>query len=110
MMIKKSGGKIYGAVLSASERKAMEMEITRQIKEADTRYKNDIDSAILYTLHSELGFGAERLRRFWDAFEKVHNDLLRHYEMQDEDYTWLCTRKLKDIGVDVEAWNKERMN
>lgn len=38
MRIKKAGGKIFGAVLSAAEKKAMDMEINRQIVEADRRY------------------------------------------------------------------------
>lgn len=25
-----------------------------------------------------------------------------------DDYTWLCKEELKKIGVDVEAWNRER--
>lgn len=33
MRIKKVGGKIFGAVLSAAEKKAMDMEINRQIVE-----------------------------------------------------------------------------
>lgn len=35
------------------------------------------------------------------------NRLIQHYEMPD-DYTWLCKEQLKKIGVDVEAWNRER--
>ena len=26
------------------------------------------------------------------------------YEMDDEDAEWLCTRKLLDMGIDVEKW------
>ena len=33
MRIKKAGGKVFGAVLTAAERKAMDMEINRQIVE-----------------------------------------------------------------------------
>lgn len=44
MRIKKAGGKIFGAVLSAAEKKAMDMEINRQIVEADRRYADDIDA------------------------------------------------------------------
>lgn len=51
MRIKKAGGKIFGAVLSAAEKKAMDMEINRQIVEADRRYADDIDAMVLYTLH-----------------------------------------------------------
>ena len=46
MRIKKAGGKIFGAVLSAAEKKAMDMEINRQIVEADRRYADDIDAIL----------------------------------------------------------------
>lgn len=84
MRIKKAGGKVFGAVLTAAERKAMDMEINRQIVEADRRYADDID-----------------------AFSAEHDRLIQYYQMPD-DYTWLCKEMLKRIGVDVEAWNKER--
>ena len=107
MRIKKAGGKVFGAVLTATERKAMEMEINRQIVEADRRYADDIDAMVLYTLHVHLGFGKKRLREFYDAFSVEHDRLIQYYQMPD-DYTWLCKEMLKRIGVDVEAWNKER--
>lgn len=44
MRIKKAGGKVFGAVLTAAEKKAMDMEINRQIVEADRRYADDIDA------------------------------------------------------------------
>lgn len=47
MRIKKAGGKVFGAVLTAAEKKAMEMEINRQIVEADRRYADDIDAMVL---------------------------------------------------------------
>lgn len=105
--IKKAGGKVFGAVLTAAEKKAMDMEINRQIVEADRRYADDIDAMVLYTLHVHLGFGKKRLRKFYDAFSAEHDRLIQYYQMPD-DYTWLCKEMLKRIGVDVEAWNKER--
>lgn len=107
MRIKKAGGKVFGTVLTAAERKAMDMEINRQIVEADRRYADDIDAMVLYTLHVHLGFGKKRLRKFYDAFSAEHDRLIQYYQMPD-DYTWLCKEMLKRIGVDVEAWNKER--
>ena len=89
MRIKKAGGKIFGAVLSAAEKKAMDMEINRQIVEADRRYADDIDAMVLYTLHVHLGFGKKRLRKFYDAFSAEHDRLIWYYQMPD-DYTWLC--------------------
>lgn len=71
MRIKKAGGKVFGAVLTAAEKKAMDMEINRQIVEADRRYADDIDAMVLYTLHVHLGFGKKRLRKFYDAFSAL---------------------------------------
>lgn len=106
MKVKQYNGRVFGADLTAKERKALDIEINRQILEADKRYTNDIDAMVLYVLHKHLGFGYKRLRLFWEAFKAEHKELREHYEMPD-DNAWLARQKLKDIGVDVEAWNAE---
>lgn len=110
MRVKKAGGKVYGADLTAAERKAMNIEINRQIAEADRKYRNNIDVMILYALHVHLGFGKKRLRRFYEAFNKVHKMLLDYYELSEDDGAWIADVKLKEIGVDVAAWNLEVQN
>ena len=107
MFIKRSGGKIFGAIFTAAETKAMNIEINRQILEADTKYSTDVDAMILWVLHSCFGFGKKRLKRFYDEFSAEHQRLREYYEMPD-DGAWLCKHKLKDIGVDVDKWNDER--
>lgn len=44
MRVKKAYGKVYGADLTAAERKAMNIEINRQIVEADKKYANNTDA------------------------------------------------------------------
>ena len=83
MRVKQYKGKVYGAELTAKEQKAMDIEINRQILEADKRYTNDIDAMVLYALHKHLGFGPKRLRRFWEAFNAEHKKLRDYYEMPD---------------------------
>lgn len=70
MRVKQYKGKVFGADLTAKERLAMNIEINRQIVEADRKYTNDIDAMVLYTLHVHLGFGKKRLRRFGKRFSK----------------------------------------
>lgn len=89
MYTKKAGGKVYGAHLTAAEKKAMDIEIRRQ-------------------LHEEFGFGPKRLKQFYDTFAVRLNELIKHYEMTDSDIVWLCTYKLKQYGIDIEEWNKQR--
>lgn len=40
MVVKKAGGKIYGAVLTAAEKKAMNMEIERQLAEYTRKHRD----------------------------------------------------------------------
>ena len=109
MQLKKAGGKVYGMQLSVAERKAMRMEIQRQIVESNRTHEIELDALVLWVLHEQFGFGSKRLKRFYDAFVSVFEELNERYltDTKDEGLR-LCTYKLKEIGVDVEAWHNKR--
>jgi len=90
MYIKKSGKRIFGASFSNAEKKAMEMEIKRQLAEYDRKHTLEIDAMILWTLHEQFGFGEKRLKRFYDSFARGLNELSGRYELDDSDQAWLC--------------------
>lgn len=108
MQIKKAGGKIFGASLTAAEQKAMNMEIQRQLVEYDRKNELELDAIILWELHTQLGLGPKRLKKFFDGFSNALNALVNRYEMDISDDVWLCTHKLKEIGVDVEDWYRQK--
>lgn len=68
MLVKKAGGKVYGATFTAAEKRAMDMEIKRQLAEYTRKYEADLNATILYVLHEQLGFGEQRLKKFFDRF------------------------------------------
>lgn len=107
MRIKKAGGKVFGASLTAAEKKAMDLEIQRELAEYDRKHLAEMDALILWVLHEQFGFGAKRLRRYYDGFHTTVGILLGRYEMEHGDDVWLCTQMLKHIGVDIEMWHKE---
>lgn len=107
MQVKKTRGKVYGAVMTAAEKKAMDMEIKRQLAEYDQKNLAEVDAMILWVLHDQFGFGAKRLRKYFDAFNVATKGLVDRYQMDEDDDIWLCTQMLKRIGVDIEAWHKE---
>ena len=108
MIVKKLHGKPYGVELTSAERKAMNLEINRQIAEKDEQYKEDLDAMVLYVLMVHYGWKRKRLHKFWKAFVKEHESLRQFYMMDDpEDNVWLAHRKLKDIGVDIHQWYEE---
>lgn len=92
-------------VLTAKERRAMNIEINRQIVEKDAEYRDNLDAVVLYTLHVVFGFGPQKLRKFYNKLFEEHNKLVKHYEMEDEDGPFLAKEMLKRIGVDITAWN-----
>ena len=75
MQIKKAGGKIFGASLTAAEQKAMNMEIQRQLVEYDRKNELELDAIILWELHTQLGLGPKRLKKFFDGFSDALNAL-----------------------------------
>lgn len=108
MKVKKAGKRVFGAVMSAAEKKAMDMEIQRQLAEYDRKHIREIDALVLWELHEQFGFGNKRLKKFYDNFSRGIEALIRRYEMEHGDDVWLCTYKLKEIGCDLEKWEKER--
>ena len=107
MRVKKTGGKVYGAVLTTSEKKAINMEIRRQLAEMVKNNMEEVDATVLYVLMTEFGFGKKRLRRFHDTFDEQITALVNRYEMDSDDDVWLCTEMLKRRGIDINQWNKE---
>ena len=107
MRVKKTGGKVYGAVLTTAEKKAINMEIRRQLAEMVKNNMEEVDATVLYILMTEFGFGEKRLRRFHDTFCEQITALVNRYEMDSDDDVWLCTEMLKRRGIDINQWNKE---
>lgn len=91
-----------------AEQKAMNMEIQRQLVEYDRKNELELDAIILWELHTQLGLGPKRLKKFFDGFSDALNALVNRYEMDISDDFWLCTHKLKEIGVDVEDWYRQK--
>ena len=98
MVIKKSNGKIYGAVLTANERKALNMEIQRQL----AHKLDEVDATVLWVLHEEFGFGEKRLQRFYSRFFQEMNKLVSSSE--NPDMKAVCSEKLLKYGIDISDW------
>lgn len=108
MIFKKYNSRVYGVEMNAAEKKALEAEIKRQEAEYERTHEIDLANLILYLAHTHLGFGRKRLRRLYDAFTVEHNKLIAHYELPENENSWIAGEKLKEIGVDVTEWDAEK--
>lgn len=103
MIVKKSGGKIFGAYLTVAERKAMEIELKKQMAEYDRKHRNELEAMVLWQLHAQLGFGEKRLKKFYYNFNPVVEELIKRYQLDEDDGIWICTLRLKEeLGIDIE--------
>ena len=108
MVVLKSNGNVYGAQLTAAERKALRIELQKEMADIGRRDLMELDAIILWELHEQLGLGPKSLKRFYTQFNKELMALCDRYEMHTEaDKVWLCTHKLKEYGIDLEEWEKE---
>lgn len=72
------------------------------------------DLSLLYTLHTDFGFGAVRLKRFYDSFVKTYRYMRdRYYCEGDEELfgsrtdAYVMKERLKEIGFDYDKEVKE---
>lgn len=96
-----TGAEMVKAALKGPGKAAMNREINAQLLEADKRFTMDVDSMVLFTLHHEYGWGPKRCKDFYVRMFRHHMEMRKFYEIDDlypERY------KLKEAGIDVEAW------
>lgn len=72
------------------------------------------DLTMLWTVHTDFGFGAVRLKRFYDSFVKTHKYMRdRYYCKGDEELfgsrtdAYVIKERLKAIGFDYDKEVKE---
>lgn len=94
-------------VLNDACQKAMDAEIRRQCAEYDEKNTREITATVLWCIHKEFGAGKIKLKRFYKGFDRAIRDLINRYHLDDADAAWLCTRQLKEYGIDLEEWERE---
>ena len=88
---------------SKEEQEALNREINRQLAQNIEGLKINLLALILWQLHEQLGFGKNRLMQFYNGFKPAIDELQQYYDLYTgEDTDYMCKRKLKDLGIDVE--------
>lgn len=95
---------IAKTALQGAAKEAMDREINRQLLVKDKEFTMDMDSMVLSTLHEEYGWGPKRCKEFYIKMFQHHLEMREYYEM-DELYPE--RHRLKEHGIDVEAWFNE---
>ena len=92
---------------NSAQRKALKQEVAKEFNKLLERYNRDASMQILWVLHSEFGFGQQRLQKFADKLAAMQINMEYTYELPEDDTPWLCEQKLIESGIDVKAIMKE---
>ena len=108
MYVMKSGGQVFGAKLTAAEKKALDIEARRSLAEYTRKHELEIEATVLWQVKQLTDWDEGLLKAFYGDFDVALSKLIDWYEMGSEDAEWLCTKKLKDEGIDIEQWRREK--
>lgn len=99
------------------EARALAAEETRtQVTKWLHEFQNELDGNVLMTLHTEFGFGKDRLKKFHHSFCDVIDQLCKRYELvgpegsTHEDEKFLANTWMREYGIDLDEWNREIKN
>ena len=91
--------------LTQQQKQIVNKEIRNQIADILQDYKKDVIALFLYSLWMYAGWGKRKLHHFYNEFDKLHDELMNHYKLDDSDDAWLYKQKLKmDLDIDLEEW------
>lgn len=88
--------------LTVNQKRAMDIEIRRQIAVNLDAMQADLVAIVLWQLHKQLGFGKKRLLRFYKGFAPSLKELAEYYDLPERDQSFICKYHLNAIGVDVD--------
>ena len=113
MKFKKAFGKIYDVELNAKEQEVLNKKVQEEIQRVMPEYIADaareVDAVILWYLHENKStrFGHKRLKNFYEDFHEKLDGLMKWYQMDESNRSWLCSYKLEQYGIDISEWQKE---
>lgn len=92
-------------------------EIRRRIMLMADQSAICFDACILHVMNQKHGWGKRRLRKLYEEFDEVMDDLMKYFETAPittqegrYDVEFYALESLKRVGVDLEKWRKERSN
>ena len=95
---------VANTVLDGVGKEALQKEIHNRLVEQERKVSIDIDTSVLWVLYVRYGWRKQRLKAFYNALFEEHRNVRQYYDIDD---VYPERMKLKEQGIDVEAWYDE---
>lgn len=81
--------------------KRFNRELNKQTANQVRVLAKDIMAMLLFAVGESEGYGKKRLLRIGNRMQPLFDELVKHYEMAEDDTTWLCRRMLsQNYGIE----------
>lgn len=81
--------------------KRFNRELNKQTANQVRVLAKDIMAMLLFAVGESEGYGKKRLLRIGNRMQPLLDELVQHYEMTEDDTTWLCRRMLsQNYGIE----------
>lgn len=98
----KSCGQIIRIKLNAKEQKAFNEMVSEALREASLDHEKEEMAVVAWVLHQRLGYVENGIRNFMKDYYPILRELYAWYEVDAKNGPWLCSKKLKDNGIDFD--------
>ena len=93
-------------MLSSAYKKQIKDSISAQVRDSmvnisDRMFLDEL-ATVLFVLNNDFGFGQKRLEKFIVRYSDLHEELRQRYELDPTYDGWICTKKIKEAGIDLD--------
>lgn len=99
----KSAGRIFDVRFTANEKRAINEKISSMLSDAVKDQEKEELAIVAWVIHQRLGYQTNGITNFLKDFYPLLRKLYKEYDMNVTDAPWLCSRMLKEDGIDFDA-------
>lgn len=88
---------------SVAQRKILRQECVREFDVLLKTFNRDVMTQIIYLFRFKYNYGQKRLEHLTNDLKEVLQGVHARYELSENDTPWICEKKLKESGIDIDA-------
>ena len=89
---------------NSKQKRALKEECRREFHNLLETYNKQVALQVMHILHFDYGWGAKRLRQFFEKLKVMQNRHIERYEVKDDDVPDICEIQLRDAGIRFEEF------
>lgn len=98
----RSAGRIIRIKYTDKEQRALDESVSEAVRKAALGHEKEEMAIVAWVLFRRLGWRENGIRGFLKDFFPILRELNTYYQIDANDGPWLCSKKLKENGIDFD--------